>query len=201
MDGSRTGSGRPGRLGLVVLAALSFAPSSSAGQFPDLALQTLSGVKLEWPDELPAGGAMLIIVQDQGQQDQASSWLPFFAEIASQGKPDVPYFIVPVLPEGLLIVRSIVEQTIRMATSDPIMLERTVPLFIDIAAFQQNLGLSSVDDIQVAFLSEQGVLLAAVSGAYSEAGAQTLRSALENARSAYEPIEPVGTQNVVEDRE
>jgi hypothetical protein len=148
-----------------------------AGALPTLKVRTLSGVVMSWPADLPEPGAALVLAQDEAQQAHAATWLPFLNSGICAGAA-LGYYIVPVLPEGLLIVRSLVEQAIRRASDDPAMHARTVPLFADIARLQTAMAVAPTQDVQVVVVGRDGNVHASVSGPYSPETAQILLSAL-----------------------
>lgn len=166
------------RLAVAAGVVTVFSGASLAGALPKMNVRPLVGEPLSWPEDLPQTGATLILVQDQEQQDQAASWLPFLKSELCARAPTVDYYIVPILPEGLLIVRSVVEQTIRMASDDPTMLERTVPVFTDIGELQEAMELVPTDAVQVVVLDGEGAVGASVTGPYSPEAANVLRAAL-----------------------
>lgn len=156
---------------LTALALLAAAGPGLAGELPDLKLRSLSGVALQWPADLPAQGAILLLVHDEDHQPQARSWTDFLATAEGSARAAVPYFIVPVVPRRLTIVRSVVEQAIRNAAETPADLERTVPLFADAATLQQAMGLPLTTDVQIVLLDGAGSIRAAFAGPFTpEAG-------------------------------
>lgn len=160
---------------LVVLAAL-FPGLAFAGTLPPLKVRTLSGIPLSWPADLPRPGAALILAQDEAQQAKAATWLPFLSGGICNGGA-IGYYIVPVLPEGLLIVRSVVEQAIRRASNDPVMHDRTVPLFTDVSRLQAAMQVGNTADVQVVLVSPDGTVHASVSGPYTSQAAEVLMAA------------------------
>ncbi len=162
----------------IAILLLAFWPTSVlAGTLPPFKLRTLSGQILSWPADLPDAGAVLILAQDEAQQAEAATWLPFLASDVCQRGEALAYFIVPVLPEGLLIVRSVVESAIRRATNDPAMLDRTVPLFIDIARLQASMAIEASNAVQVVAVDGAGSVRASASGPYSPVAAEQLLTA------------------------
>ncbi len=91
----------------------------------------------------------------------------------------MPYFIVPVLPRRLSIVRSIVEQSIRNAAATPADLARTVPLFADAATLMPALGLPVSMDVQLVLVDGAGEVLAAFAGPFTPAAGEALVAAVD----------------------
>lgn len=163
---------------LTALAVLAAIVPAGAGELPDLKLRTLAGAALQWPADLPSGGAILLLVHDEDQQPQARSWTDFLAG-AEPSLSAVPYFIVPVLPRRLSIVRSIVEQSIRNAAATPADLARTVPLFADATSLLPALGLPVSTEVQLVLVDGAGEVRAAFAGAFTPAAGEALVAALD----------------------
>lgn len=163
---------------IAIALALSLGSGAGlAGELPDLKLRSLAGASLQWPADLPADGAILLLVHDEDQQPQARSWTDFLAAADSAALASIPYFIVPVVPRRLTIVRSVVESAIRNAAETPADLARTVPLFADSASLQEAMGLPLTKDVQVVLVDSAGGIRAAFAGPYTDAAGAALRDA------------------------
>lgn len=140
-------------------------------------VETVSGIKMDLPEDLAAGPSVIVIVYDQNQQPEADSWVAFLDNIAAIN-PAARYYLMPVLPAGLSVVRDMVEGVIRNSASNPLQLDRTIVLFTNVEALHGALGVSGTSAVHIVVLGDTGEVLAITSGAYSVAGAAVVADAL-----------------------
>lgn len=162
---------------LLALATVAGPTVAVAAEFPQMRVETISGVALDLPEAFADGPSVIVIVYDQNQQPEADSWVPFLDEMAA-ARPDARYYVLPVLAAGLSMVRGMVEGIIRSTATDPVQLDRTILLFTDVGALQEQLAISGTSAVHVLVLDDAGQVVATASGAFSPTNGQIVDDAL-----------------------
>ncbi|UJW84633.1 hypothetical protein [Devosia sp. SL43] len=149
---------------------------ATAAAFPQMDVETISGLALDLPEAFADGPSIIVIVYDQNQQPEADSWVPFLDEMTA-ARPEARYYVLPVLAAGLSMVRGMVEGIIRSTAKDPVQLDRTILLFTDVGALQEQLAIDGTSAVHVLVLDDVGEVVATASGAFSPINGQIVDDA------------------------
>ncbi|MFW9889545.1 MAG: hypothetical protein ACFFER_15260 [Candidatus Thorarchaeota archaeon] len=154
-------------------------------QFPSVSGNDLLRNKVSLPDDLSSGLNVLIVAFQQWHQGLVNSWVPFLDNTAEKYH-DFDYYELPTIRKMNWLSRSIIDNGMRAGIPSRNTRRRTITLYIDKDPFKKKLQISDESDIHLFLVSNDGEVLWTGSGAISEEKADSLTSAIEKAKTAYQ---------------
>lgn len=153
-------------------------------KFPEVLGANLERRLFHLPGDLEGRLNILLMPFQQWQQWVVNSWLPLARKIESR-YPAVRYYELPVLPKYLTARPDGIDTGIWRGMAGPHFRERTIPLFVDKAAFRAGLELASEDTLALLVIDRRGSILWREEGGIQDHKAAALVKAVE-ARLALE---------------
>ncbi|MBE7381972.1 MAG: hypothetical protein F6J95_011235 [Leptolyngbya sp. SIO1E4] len=146
-----------------------------SGNFPVVSGFNLLGDQFDLPDDFTASYNVVILIYTQPQQNDVYPWIPLLDEIDADFA-DVQYYELPTLPEFNAAARAQLDQWMIGGIQDEAARARTITLYLDVAAFNQVLGIDTTDEIQLLLITPGGEILWRETGAFSDAKGEALQT-------------------------
>jgi hypothetical protein len=169
------------RAAVIAFALAAFgahAQTDTEKRFPEVHGSDLNGREVTLPADIPGPASLVFVPFEMHQQDDVDSWHPFVQKM-KEDFPSVGVLELPTISRGYLIMRFIIDNGMRSGIRDESARAATITLYLDVKAFTRDLGLETTKSIAVFVVRPSGQILARAIGRYSEAGASTIRAALE----------------------
>jgi hypothetical protein len=148
--------------------------------FPTIVTSSLSGRRMSLPGDLEGGLSVLLIALDARHQLAINSWVPYVKQL-EQLYADLSYYELPVLGRTSILWRPVASARMRGAIPNPSARQRTVPLYVDRAAFCQALGLPENRGVQVLLMGRDGDIVWRSAGEVTPEKVQALAKAVADA--------------------
>ncbi len=149
--------------------------STPGGRFPHVSGFDLEGRRLQIPDDL-SGPTVVAIAYRQHQQADIDTWMSLLVQLEDEG---VDVFELPTIRPLGVVGQTWLDTAMRMGIPDPGARRRTVTLYLDVATFNEALGIPGTEAIQTLVLDADGTVLARVPGRRSTSGTAEVLTALE----------------------
>ena len=123
-----------------------FSSSSEPVTFPETRGARLDGTELTLPDDLPAPLTLVIVGFRDHLDPIADQWARLGNRMA-EGREDLAILETPVVSRGFSLLGDLATVGIRGQVESDEERERTVPIYVDKAAFRKHLGLKKEADV------------------------------------------------------
>jgi hypothetical protein len=147
-----------------------------AVRFPAVAGEALDGTPFVAPRDLAAGRTVGFVAFALEHRPELETWVPFVdALVRSRADVRARLFAgigVPKLMRGPIVA------AMKAAVTAPELRSSTIPLFVDVGAFAQSLGISDRAHLTVLLIAPDGRITWRGSGPFSEAAGASLTAAL-----------------------
>ncbi len=163
-------------LALLVICA-GAAPALADPRFPEVSGDNLEGETLSLPGDLAGEVNLLLIAFKRDQQDDIDTWQQVGEELESR-VPGFRFYELPVMSQGIRVMRGVIEGGMRSGIEDPADRARTIPLFTDKPALREASGIETEESIQLLLVDREGRVLWHGEGPYAEATGAALAAAI-----------------------
>jgi isoquinoline 1-oxidoreductase subunit beta len=151
--------------------------------FPVVTGSNLSGKRYTLPQDFEGDYNAVVLPYLIEQQASVETWNPALQRLAEQ-YPTFRYYEVPVLRNYNWLRQRYIDQAMRSGIPAGPVRDRTITLYLDVANFNQSLGLPSIDTIYILLVNRAGEVLWQAAGAYTpEQGEALAQKLAERARS------------------
>jgi hypothetical protein len=124
---------------------------------PRIEGRTLAGRGFDFPEDLDAGGTLLLVAFRQRQQADVDTWLPIARRLAA-AHPGFAFFEVPLLDRRWMPMRSWIDGGMRAGIPDPAVRATTLTAYQSRTRFLRALGLAGIDHIVSLLVDRDGVI-------------------------------------------
>lgn len=165
-------------IGFLLATAIAQPSVALAMQFPSMQSENLNQRQVSLPAEFDSRRNIVFVAYEQNQQAAVDSWFGFVDE-AQATYGDVDYFELPTVGSGMRLMKGFLDGVMREGIPDVNKRERTITLYTNVRRFQQSLGLSDTNAIDVLVVDANGTVHAKTRGPYSAANAEVIAAALK----------------------
>ncbi len=159
--------------GGLIVSRSDFRPGNEPDRFPTVTGNNLDRELVEFPRDFGGDLNLLFIPFQQQQQRVVDTWVPFAREMEATF-PGAIYYELPTIEDMGTLGRTFVNEGMRAGIPDPLSRQRTVTLYLDLAAFMRSLEINSRNDVHVILVDRDGRMLWRTTGPYDPAKAQSL---------------------------
>lgn len=163
-----------------IVSRSQFQPEDEPDYFPTVTGNNLDRELLQFPRDFAGELNLLFIPFLQQQQRIVDTWVPFARELEA-AYPNVVYYELPTIEDMGTLGRTFVNEGMRAGIPDPVARQRTITLYLDLAAFMRALEIPSRDEVHVLLVAQDGRILWRTTGPYDPAGAESLLEAVSDA--------------------
>jgi hypothetical protein len=125
---------------------------------------------------------LVFIAFQQWQQASVDTWVPL-AQQLERDHPTLRYYELPTIQSLPSFSRKFINEGMRAGIPDSTARERTVTLYLDKAAFQQQLDIPDDKDVHVILVTRDGEILWRTTGDFSDEKGQQLQAYISDRRS------------------
>ncbi len=152
--------------GGLIVSRSDFRPGEEPDRFPTVTGNNLDRELVEFPRDFGGDLNLLFIPFLQQQQRVVDTWVPFARELEAT-YPGTIYYELPTIEDMGTLGRTFVNEGMRAGIPDPVSRQRTVTLYLDLAAFMRSLDITSRNDVHVLLVTNAGDILWRTTGPYS----------------------------------
>jgi hypothetical protein len=152
------------------------------GRFPRVAGSNLDREDFELPRDFAGELNLVFIAFQQWQQASVDTWVPL-AQQLERDHPTLRYYELPTIQSLPSFSRKFINEGMRAGIPDSTARERTVTLYLDKAAFQQQLDIPDDKDVHVILVTRDGEILWRTTGDFSDEKGQQLQAYISDRRS------------------
>lgn len=124
-------------------------------QFPTVSGSNLEGRKYALPADFDGDYNVVVLAYWQRQQLEVNTWLPVLAQFADE-YAGLAYYELPTLRRYNPVMRWWIDTGMKSGIPDRGARERTITLYLDVAAFNGALGVPSQDNIHTFVVDRAG---------------------------------------------
>jgi hypothetical protein len=146
-------------------------------QFPALKVRDLEGTEHVIPDDLPGGPHVIVVAFQQWHQSLVNAWTPELETVARR-HPGTEVWEVPSISSGYRLFRGGIDGGMRAAIPDVNVRRHTLTVYTDVRAMAKDLGIETLDTIQLFLVDCQGTILWRASGEPTAEALDTLDVAI-----------------------
>ena len=157
-----------------------FEPDDESDQFPTVTGKNLDRELLQFPRDFGGELNLLFIPFLQQQQRVVDTWVPFAQDLEA-AYPNVLYYEPPRSKTWVRWGAHFVNEGMRAGIPDPVSRQRTITLYLDLAAFMQSLDITSRNDVHVLLVTDDGRILWRTTGPYDPVKADALLEVVQSA--------------------
>jgi hypothetical protein len=148
-------------------------------RFPTVQGANLAGRRFALPGDLEGELNLVVLAYLQQQQADVDSWAPLLAILARR-HAGFRFYELPTLERYGWLQQLVIDGGMRMGIPDRAVRERTITLYLDVAAFNQSLGIAGTGAVQALLLDRSGTIQWRAAGRYSaERGAELVQRVAE----------------------
>ena len=163
-------------LALGFFAASTLSMAETAGSvFPTITAQDLNGRAATFPEQMPGDRTVVLIAFHRRQQQELDVWIDKLG-LNKEGAP--AWIEMPVVPNYGSIWRAFVHNGMRSGIKTTEARARVFTVYGSRDEFCSKLNLASDDQVYVLVVGEIGSVVSRADGQYSDAKADSIRSAL-----------------------
>lgn len=158
---------------------LSAQPNAPAVHFPTITAYSLTKAKVTLPSALTGRRNLLLLSFDAEQTQKVNDWV---TEAQSLRRLDstFSYYLLPVSQEKNLLYRWWDNSAMRDDFSDPQVWARTVPLYVNMKRFRQELQISDDQEIVILLTDRSGNVLWRTTGPLTQQKIAALEAQLHS---------------------
>jgi hypothetical protein len=154
----------------------------SKGRFPRVAGTNLHRDDIELPRDFGGDLNLVFIAFEQWQQATVDTWIPLAQQLERE-YPSLRYYELPTIQTLPGLARTYINEGMRAGIPDSTARERTVTLYLDKAAFRQQLDIPDEREVHVLLVTRDGDIVWRTAGSFSEDKRQELIGYLQASRS------------------
>jgi hypothetical protein len=147
--------------------------TGSKGRFPRVAGTNLHRDDIELPRDFGGELNLVFIAFEQWQQATVNTWIPLAQQLERE-YPALRYYELPTIQRLPGLARTYINEGMRAGIPDSTARERTVTIYLDKAAFRQQLEIPDERDVHVLLVTRDGEIVWHTSGSFSEDKGQEL---------------------------
>jgi hypothetical protein len=148
-------------------------------QFPDVAGENLAGQVLSFPRDFGGARTIALVAFDLKQRADLETWVPFIDRFARGGTARGRLF--PTLPRSMRIMKRMIVATMRKGAPTIEAREATVPLFVDVDEFCQQLDIADRSNIHAFVVESDGSISEHRVGPYTAVAGAAIEALLVRA--------------------
>jgi hypothetical protein len=156
--------------------------NSEGVHFPTVSGFNLDRQEFEFPRDFGGELNLLFVPFLQPQQEVVNTWIPFAQELEATF-PGVIYYELPSIDEMPMLSRTFINEGMRAGIPDPTSRQRTITLYIDLAAFMKAIGAAGKSEVQILLVNRQGDIVWREAGRFTEAKRNSLLKTIQATRS------------------
>jgi hypothetical protein len=165
---------------LAAFGAHAQTPATAEKGFPAVSSTDLNGKAVSLPADFPGPASLVFVAFERRQQEDVDTWKQFAQEVR-KSFPSAGVFELPVVGSGYKFMRFVIDNGMKSGIPSAAERAATITLYIDVGKFARDLGLETTKQIAVFVVRPSGEVLARTGGRWSEAGAEIIRKAVEEA--------------------
>ena len=146
-------------------------------RFPPITGETLTGRRLQLPDEFDAPLNLVFVAFRRSQQADVDSWLDFAADLEA-GFPDVRYYELPVINRLYVPAKAFIDGGMRAGISDRDTRERTITVYTDKRVVRRALDIDDESEIHALLVDPDGTVYWRAAGPKDDDAAAHLREVI-----------------------
>jgi len=154
-------------------------PKDDAGnqivQFPEVVGSNLLGKSFQLPADFEAPLNIVLIAYNQQQQNDVFTWVDWLDDIETRYN-DVRYYELPAVPDNGPIYQAQLDYWMYTGIPENTTRARTITLYLDVALFNQAIGVEDSSALQLLLLTPKGDILWQASGGYTDQLASDLEA-------------------------
>lgn len=151
------------------------AAGASKNQLPTVRGLNLNRVEMEFPRDLGGRYNIVFVAFQQWHQQQVNTWVPF-AQQTEREAESVRYYEFPTVWEMTAMRRTFLNEGMRAGIPDELSRERTITLYLDKAAFREQLDMPDEQQMYTLLMTDAGEIVWRSTGEFSaEKGTQILQ--------------------------
>lgn len=147
--------------------------AQSKERFPRVAGTNLHRDDIELPRDFDGDLNLVFVAFEQWQQATVDTWIPL-AQQLERDYPALRYYELPTIKSLPWLARTFINEGMRAGIPDSTARERTVTLYLDKAAFRQQLGIPDEQDVHVLLVTRDGEIIWRTKGPFSDDKGQEL---------------------------
>lgn len=152
--------------------------STPAGPiFPPLRARNLNGRTLVLPAAFVGARNIVMVAFHRSDQQAVDSWFPTVDKLLIS-YPNLRAYEIPMMAHGYALMRPFIDGGMARAIADPVVRERTLTVYTNVAQSMAALKISSPEQIAILLVDRNGALYWRSEGAYNDAKGAHLQQAL-----------------------
>jgi hypothetical protein len=148
-------------------------------RFPPITGETLTGRRLQLPDEFEEPLNLVFVAFRRGQQADVDSWLPVAADIEASF-PDVRYYELPVISRLYAPAKLFIDGGMRAGIPDEGTRERTITVYTDKRTVRRALDIEDESEIHAFLVDRDGVIYWRAVGPHDDESAEHLHEIVDS---------------------
>ena len=147
-------------------------------RFPNVQTSNLNNEAYSLPADFASAYNVVVLPYTEAQQNEVNTWLDFLNQLRAEYPISV--YEIPVMEQYSRMKQLLINAGMSVGIADAQVRRDTLPLYTDVAAFNQPLGLSDTTATHVLLVDRGGVVYWRGSGVYSEALGTELRGRIRS---------------------
>ena len=148
----------------LLLGSVAAHADEATGTFPTLETADLNKRKLTLPADLPGDPTLAFVAYYRKHQGAIDEWV----DVLAGQLPGVPWIELPVVGKRGAIMRGFINGGMRSGIKDESVRARTITLFEKRSWINENIGLSTTEDIHVIVINRDGSVPLKITGSVTE---------------------------------
>jgi hypothetical protein len=146
-------------------------------RFPPIAGETLTGRRLELPDDFEKPLNLVFVASSRSQQAAVDSWISTAADLEA-GFPDVNYYELPVISRRYAPARLFIDGGMRAGIPDEGTRERTITVYTDKRVVRRALDIDDESEVHALLVDPTGTVYWRAAGPKTDEDAEHLREVI-----------------------
>ena len=147
---------------------------STAARFPPIVGETLTGRRLELPDDFESPLNLVFVAFRRSQQATVDSWLETAIDLEA-GFPNLRYYELPVISRLYAPARIVIDGGMRAGIPDADARERTITAYTDKRVVRRALDIDDEGEMHAVLVDRDGTVYWRAAGPKTEGAADHLR--------------------------